>query len=101
LRNIEPLCEEGRHFSRPYHGEPYDPEKFELLEGGWDHEHCYVCWAHIVEGDLYWPNEDEDVGHVNLCEKCYPGVMGLLGSGDPSAADDQPPADDEPPALTR
>jgi hypothetical protein len=80
LRSIEPMDdEEGWHVSKPYHGEPYDPEKFELLEGGWDHEHCDVCWAHIEEGDSYWPNEDEDGGHVDLCEKCYPRVMGLLG----------------------
>jgi hypothetical protein len=80
LRSIEPTDdEEGWHVSFPYHGEPYDPEQFELIEGGWDHEHCDVCWARIQDGDSYWPNEDEDVGQVGLCEACYPRVMGLLG----------------------
>jgi hypothetical protein len=80
LRAIKPMDEEGRwHVSKPYAGEPFDPEKFELLEGGWDHEHCDVCWAKVVDGMAYWPNVNPDVGQVDLCEACYPRVMALLG----------------------
>ena len=67
------------HMSKPYRGEPFDPEKFELREGGWDHEHCEVCWTHVEPGDSYWPNVDEAGGHVDLCERCYPRVVALLG----------------------
>ena len=66
------------HMSKPYRGEPFDPEKFELREGGWDHEHCEVCWTHVEPGDSYWPNVDEAGGHVDLCERCYPRVVALL-----------------------
>jgi hypothetical protein len=55
-----------------------DPERFEVVEGGWDHEHCDVCRVTIEDGDPYWPNEDEEVGQVDLCGKCYPRVMDLL-----------------------
>jgi hypothetical protein len=67
------------HMSRPYRGEPFDPEEYELREGGWDHEHCDVCSATVEEGMSYWPNVDPDAGHVDLCEACYPRVMALLG----------------------
>jgi hypothetical protein len=55
-----------------------DPERFEVIEGGWDHEHCDVCWVRIGDGDPYWPNEGEEGGHVDLCDKCYPRVMEVL-----------------------
>ena len=79
LRSIEPLNERGGSFWQPYRGEAYDPEKFELVEGGWDHEHCDVCWEKIVDGVAYWTNDDAEAGHLDLCESCYPRVMGLLG----------------------
>ncbi len=80
LRCIEPMDDEGGwHISKPYQGEPYDPEKFELIEADWDHEHCNVCWAKVQDGDSYWPNEDENAGEVDLCEACYPRVMKPLG----------------------
>lgn len=59
-------------------GEPFDPKEFELREGGWDHEHCDVCWAEVLDGMSYWPNVDPDGGHVDLCETCYARVMALL-----------------------
>ena len=57
-----------------------DPSKFEVIKDGWDHEHCDVCWARVEEGDTYWPNQEGNVGQVDLCEKCYPRVMALLGA---------------------
>ncbi|HEV3082482.1 MAG TPA: hypothetical protein VGY66_22045 [Gemmataceae bacterium] len=75
----KPMEGEGEwHISMPYTGEPFDPEEFELREGGWDHEHCDVCWAEVLDGMSYWPNVDPDGGHVDLCETCYPRVMALL-----------------------
>jgi hypothetical protein len=56
-----------------------DDSLFEVVPGGWDHEHCDVCWGRVVEGMTYWPNVNEDAGHVDLCETCYPRVMALLG----------------------
>jgi hypothetical protein len=91
--DLPPDSRDGEwHMSRPYRGEPFDPEEYELREDGWDHEHCDVCWAHIEPGDAYWPNVDEATGHVDLCERCYPRVMALLGeppSAEPDAAPDR------------
>ncbi len=67
------------HVSKPYTGEPFDPEEYELREGDWDHEHCDVCWFKVEDGTAYWPNIDPDAGQVDLCEACYPRVMRLLG----------------------
>jgi hypothetical protein len=68
------------HASKPYTGEPFDPDEYELVEGGWDHEHCDVCFATVTDGVWYWPNVDPDAGQVDLCEACYPRVMALLGN---------------------
>jgi hypothetical protein len=67
------------HMSKPYRGEPFDPEEYELWDDGWDHEHCDVCRATVEKGMSYWPNVDPNAGHVDLCEACYPRVIALLG----------------------
>jgi hypothetical protein len=89
-----PSREDGEwHMSKPFTGEPFDPEQWEFREGGWDHEHCDVCWARVTEGMSYWPNIDPGAGQVNLCEACYPRVMVLLGgfpSAEPNGAADRP-----------
>jgi len=41
----------------------------ELVEGGWDHEHCAICWEAIgpvdqVEGYFSAPD-------TWVCERCY------------------------------
>ena len=70
---IEPLNDEGGSLWKPYRGEPFDPAVYELIEGGWDHEHCDVCYAHIVDGNEYWANDGPE--HVDLCIVCYPLVQ--------------------------
>ena len=78
LRSIEPSDEYGGRFWAPFRGQAFDPREFEVVEGGWDHEHCDVCHARIADGDAYWSNGHEDGGHVDLCEECYPKVKALL-----------------------
>jgi mannose-6-phosphate isomerase-like protein (cupin superfamily) len=70
--------EEGGTFWKPYRGEPFDPEAYELVTGGWDHEHCDVCCVRIADGDVYWTNDGPD--HVDLCTTCYPLVLQQLAS---------------------
>src|SRR5262249_17756355 len=79
LRSIAPLNEDGGHLWGPYWGQPFDPRVFELVEGGWDHEHCDVCWARIEDGAIYWSNDGPE--HVDLCSTCYPLVEQELRAG--------------------
>jgi hypothetical protein len=41
-----------------------------LIAGGWDHEHCFLCWREILPG-----KDDNDAGYSDgekwLCEDCY------------------------------
>jgi hypothetical protein len=79
LRSVEPEAwdeEQGYHSEAPYTGQEYDPSKFELVEGGWDHEHCSVCWAKIEAGDSYWANDGSD--QVALCPACFEWLRGQL-----------------------
>lgn len=76
---MPPESREGEWYaSQRYTGESFDPEKWEVEDGGWDHEHCDVCWAKVTDGMYYWPNVDPNAGHVDLCETCYERVMKLL-----------------------
>jgi hypothetical protein len=42
----------------------------DLIAGGWDHEHCFLCWRKILQGE-----DDTDTGYSDgekwLCEDCY------------------------------
>jgi len=51
----------------PYVGQPYDPEKFKLVKGEWDHEHCLVCRFSIHNQNTFWQNSR---GRI-LCDACY------------------------------
>ncbi len=58
----------GHRAWKDYHGEPFDTNEFELVEGLWDHEHCSVCWFTITDGYSYWENE----GRIQvLCDACH------------------------------
>ena len=57
-----------------------------LVEGGWDHEHCTLCWTKISErpeaGLAYWSDDDW------LCRECYErffvsGLGALVGDACP------------------
>jgi hypothetical protein len=39
----------------------------QIVAGGWDHEHCKICWAHIDPGQVGYANNDDHW----LCEACY------------------------------
>src|SRR4051794_39014233 len=45
-----------------------------VIPGGWDHEHCALCWATIslLPGDQSSAYTD---GHDWLCSACYTGYI--------------------------
>jgi hypothetical protein len=55
-----------------YHGEPYDNSKFDLVEGGWDHEHCSICFFTIKDGHTYWQNTNRI---ELLCDPCHEAML--------------------------
>jgi hypothetical protein len=67
LRSKHPL-DGGWVQSKPYHGEPFNEADWFLKPGGWDHEHCFLCYATIREDMTYWAN----AGEVKiLCDYCH------------------------------
>lgn len=70
------LSEDGGAFRMPYRDEPFDPAVYELVESGWDHEHCDVCRVRITGGDVYWTSDGPE--HVDVCVGCYPRVLPRL-----------------------
>lgn len=65
------------HVSAPYTGQDYDPARYELVEGGWDHEHCHVCDARIGSGDSYYWSGDP--WPLELCPACHGRLDGHPG----------------------
>jgi hypothetical protein len=59
---------DGWFQSRPDKGEPFDESEWTLVPGGWDHEHCSLCFSRINDGMNYWSNGNEI---TILCDQCY------------------------------
>lgn len=59
----------GIVMSRPYAGESFDPSHFQVIPGGWDHDHCLMCRARVVQGDPWWVAEPPH--EVGLCPDCH------------------------------
>lgn len=55
-----------------YVGQSYRPEYTRLVEDGWSHDHCEICWWSLYETD----NPESGVGYTTdgrtwLCSECY------------------------------
>src|SRR5262245_43056976 len=76
LETLEPNSA-GYYASSVYHGEPFDPARYRLVRGGWDHEHCYLCRAKVLAGEEWWtshpPKFQDEIG---LCLDCYARQFG-------------------------
>jgi hypothetical protein len=67
----------GFYSSHAYHGEVFDPTQYRVVRGGWDHEHCFLCWAKVLPGGEWWaahPDNFED--EIGLCLDCYSRLFG-------------------------
>jgi hypothetical protein len=71
LRSKHPQA--GWFVSKPYKGDPFNDSEWTLLPGGWDHEHCSLCFEKVTEGMNYWANANEV---TILCERCHNHYFG-------------------------
>lgn len=63
--------------SREYLGQDFDSDKFELIENGWTHDHCEICFTNISEGDN---NSDFEIDGFEydsdwICKCCYENLI--------------------------
>lgn len=55
-----------------YVGQKYNPKYTKLVEDGWSHDHCEICWWSLHESDN--PESGEGYtcnGRSWLCSECY------------------------------
>jgi hypothetical protein len=68
-----------------YYGQTYDPDKAELLQGGWSEDHCAICWWKLTTSD----SPDRSEGYTNgqdwLCTECYNRFIDPPQPGAPEA----------------
>jgi hypothetical protein len=57
-------------------GEVYDTQAFELLPGGWKHDHCVVCWKTLYKAKRPEESLAFTNGSVWLCPECYEAFLG-------------------------
>ncbi len=55
-----------------YIGQQFNSEYTELVEDGWSHDHCMICWWSLRESDE--PEHGEDFttdGRSWICSECH------------------------------
>jgi hypothetical protein len=60
----------GTRILMPFDNGPYDPTRFSIEEGAWDHEHCDACGENISAMTLCHVTEPLQP-YVLLCAQCY------------------------------
>lgn len=74
-----------------YWGQKFDAQYIDLVENGWTHDHCAVCYETLFETD----DPKHGIGYTNesdwICSACYNNYIGT------DAAD---PSTEEPPPTT-
>lgn len=61
-----------------YEGGTYDPERFSLRKGAWDHEHCKRCGVRIEALTACWVSTGSD--YTILCFACHRFVVTATAS---------------------
>jgi len=62
-----------------YHGQKYDPDKIDLVEDGWCHDHCEICCWNIYESEDSEHGEGYTDGDNWICLECYDKVLRKSG----------------------
>jgi hypothetical protein len=66
------LIDKSGGSSRQYVGQRFDPKYFNLVQDGWTHDHCEICFTTISNKEGYGDTD----GHVAengdwICKECY------------------------------
>jgi hypothetical protein len=57
--------------ARLYVGQNFDPKSFDLVEDGWNHDHCEICYETLCDNPESCQTEGYTADHQWLCRKCY------------------------------
>jgi hypothetical protein len=62
--------------SRPYSGKRFDEKNFRVVEKGWAHDHCEICFWTLRESE----DEDEGTGYTDgngnwICIECFEKLL--------------------------
>jgi hypothetical protein len=67
--------------SAKFHGQAFDPTKYDLVQEGWGHDHCPFCWVTICDDPA---PEDIAEAYTNgydwVCPDCF--AKHLSNAGD-------------------
>lgn len=54
-----------------HRGQSFDPEKVDFLAGGWDHDHCEICWWKLYSSGDEARGFGYTDGHDWVCIECF------------------------------
>ena len=62
----------SRDHTSEYVGQKYQPEYTKLVDDGWTHDHCEICWWSLSESDDVEHGEGYTTdGRSWICSECF------------------------------
>ena|SRR5438093_1377877 len=66
------LIDKSGGSSSQYVGQKFDPKYFDLVEDGWTHEHCEICYQRITNIEDYGDEDGYEAQNGDwVCKECY------------------------------
>ena len=66
------LVDKSGGSSRQYVGQNFDPKYFDVIEDGWTHDHCEICFTTISDKDGYGDTDGYKTNNNEwVCKDCY------------------------------
>jgi hypothetical protein len=70
------LIDRNGKTTRLYTGQKFDPNYIDLVEDGWTHDHCQICFGSIGEHENeYTQTEGYFDGYDWVCKSCYDTIL--------------------------
>jgi ribosomal protein L37AE/L43A len=60
------LIDKNGGSTREYTGQKFDPRYLEIVEKGWTHDHCEICFTMITDGDEAFESDG-----IWICDGCF------------------------------
>ena len=66
------LIDKSGGSSSQYMGQNFDPKYFDLVEDGWTHDHCEICFQTISNKEGYGDMDGYEANNGDwVCKDCY------------------------------
>ncbi|GAA4316803.1 hypothetical protein GCM10023184_00170 [Flaviaesturariibacter amylovorans] len=65
------LIEKKAGNARPFVGQSFDPAYFDLVQDGWTHDHCEICFVNLSDDTEAGETDGYTADRQWICKTCH------------------------------